>query len=252
ALVDEVPAEGEVGVDERQAARGVELGRLRSGRDEAHSLQRDAGVLQAGLEPVARVVAGGIPLRAEHRGQREGEGERRRYGARPAGEFHQAQLRVGVHGSASICRIRPISARCVVSTSFARTDTSTSWAARGDAYRSATMVRAPSWWRIMYSRNIRSKAGPRAASSFASSSLVSMPCIVMVRHDEVSGTNWPFARSQSCMSAISPACDRSIFCASFTSRASASRVGAMRDMWMAWAWWAIIPCMKLTSASVYS
>ena len=35
------------------------------------------------------------------------------------------------------------------------------------------------------------------------------------------------------------------------SRGFAPCVGAMRDMWMACAWCAIIPCMKRTSASVY-
>ena len=74
--------------------------------------------------------------------------------------------------------------------------------------------------------------------------------MVMVRHDDVSGATCPFARSQSCICAISPACDMSILRAKRTSRGLPPRAGAMRDMWMACAWCAIMPCMKRTSASV--
>jgi hypothetical protein len=54
------------------------------------------------------------------------------------------------------------------------------------------------------------------------------------------------------MSTISPACDWSIFWAKRSTRGLAPRAAAMRDMWMACAWCAIIPCMKCTSASVNS
>jgi hypothetical protein len=107
ALVDEVALERQVGVHEGQAARGVERRRLAGVPDEPHPLRGLAGVVQAGLEPVARVAAGRVGLRAERgregqaraEGGERGDGERRGNDARPAGEWHRGRLRMvgGLH-----------------------------------------------------------------------------------------------------------------------------------------------------------
>ena len=124
----------------------------------------------------------------------------------------------------------PISAVCTLTTSFANTFTSTSWPAPFVAKRSFTISRAPSWCWIISSRNARSNAGPCAASIRSSCAWVSIPGIVMLRHDDVSGANCWFDRSQSCMIRISDTCDWSIFVASRSNRALALCRSAMRDM----------------------
>ena len=56
--------------------------------------------------------------------------------------------------------------------------------------------------------------------------------------------------SPSCMMMISGTCDWSIFRESWSTLGLAPFASAMRDITMAWAWWAIIPCMNSTSAFV--
>ena len=73
ALIDVVIAERDVGVDERQAAHGVELRGFGREGHQPHALCRLAGVEHAVLQPVARIVAGGVGLCRRGDWQREDE-----------------------------------------------------------------------------------------------------------------------------------------------------------------------------------
>src|SRR5690606_20086225 len=231
ALVHVVPAEGEVGVDEGEPAHRIELDRLGCHSYQSHSLHGDAGGIEAGSQVVARVIAGGEGLRVERCCDHGGdccECQRAHRGGHPALD------KLDHHGSpwrsASIWCIRSISADCTISTSFANTFTSTSCAAPGEAIRSATMPIAPSWCLIINSRKRRSKLRPFAPASCCISSAVSIPGIVTVRYDAVSGIAWPWSTNQPCINWISDSCDWSILRAIRSSRASAPRVSARRDI----------------------
>ena len=146
--------------------------------------------------------------------------------------------------------IRPISAVWAVTTSLAKTLASTSWPAPGDLKRSSTILSAPAWCLIMPLRKSRSKATPFASLIALSSSSVSMPSIRMSCQEAVSGVNCPYRRSHACMMTISGTCDWSIFRESLSTCGLAPFASAIRDITMAWAWWAIMPCMNSTSAFV--
>jgi hypothetical protein len=60
----------------------------------------------------------------------------------------------------------------------------------------------------------------------------------------------PVPASHPCMMMISGTCDWSIFRESLSTCGLAPFASAIRDITMAWAWWAIMPCMNSTSAFV--
>ncbi len=109
-------------------------------------------------------------------------------------------------------------------------------------------------------RNRRSNSGPRARSSAAISSSVSMPgisiifsspfTIIFMRVDVPSGTGWPRSRNQVCISLISSRCPTRIRSQRMATSLRAPCVGAQAAMINACAWWGIIPVMKATSASL--
>ena len=134
-LVDVVAAEGEVRIDEREPARGVELRRLLHRRDQAHVLFGHTRVVPAGLEGTARVLVARERLRRhEHR---RGDGCRKEkqathyaHGVTSGGGGETGGT--GEHEShlagncASKRFMMPISAVCAVTTSLANTLASTS------------------------------------------------------------------------------------------------------------------------------
>ncbi len=142
ADVHQVAFERDIGVDERQPFDRIEGFRLGRRREQRHPLDRDPGVAESGLEVVARIISAGVGLRADDRRKRQRPEQVARQRA-VTEKRHTEGLHGKGHRSSSICRIRPISAVCVVSTSLANTLMSTSCAARGVAIRSATISRAP-------------------------------------------------------------------------------------------------------------
>src|SRR5207253_2901431 len=111
--------------------------RLGRERDEAHVERRLARVEPSGLEVAAR-VAHRVRLRRKHARDNDGRSER----------SEEPELRRVFHLSGSwesSWRMAPISAVCTLTTSLAKTLTSTSCPARGVANRSFTICSAPSW-----------------------------------------------------------------------------------------------------------
>ena len=115
------------------------------------------------------------------------------------------------------------------------------------------MVNAPRWCLIMSLRKSRSNSVARAPSSRSISSSVSMPGISSaspVRDGRSSGTCWPRERSHSRIIWISSAWESSMRLASWRIVSRSLREASCSVISIAWAWWAIIPCMNFTSASV--
>ena len=115
------------------------------------------------------------------------------------------------------------------------------------------MVNAPRWCLIMSLRKSRSNSVARAPSSRSISSSVSMPGISSaspVRDGRSSGTCWPRDRSHSRIIWISSAWESSMRLASWRIVSRSLREASCSVISIAWAWWAIIPCMNFTSASV--
>ena len=91
ALIDVLAAEGEVGIDEGEAARRIEYRRLGRERDQPHVLRGHGGVEPARLEPAARILAAGIGLRRKKRRDEEQRCDEREH---PLDNVHR-RLRVG-------------------------------------------------------------------------------------------------------------------------------------------------------------
>ena len=125
-----------------------------------------------------------------------------------------------------------------------------SWPAPGVLNSSRTICSAPSWWRVISVRNMRSNSRPRAAPSCASCAGVSIPGIIIPCECSSPGTAWRRSASQAFIIPISSRCEMSIFCARRTTLSDAPWPGAIAVICSAWAWCPIMCCMKRTSATV--